>query len=128
MSDGTSRLFFRNTESFEVDREVEVDLLGTPVSRINELEYINIGGIGPEVWANIYQTDYIMRIDPASGEVRSVVDLTGLLDVVPLTADVDVLNGIAYDAAGDRLFVTGKLWPVLFQIRLVHSGWMALTQ
>ncbi len=128
MSDGSSRLFFRNTESFEVESQLEVDLLGTPVSRINELEYIDIGGIGPEVWANIYQTNYIMRIDPASGEVRSIVDLTGLLDGVPLTADVDVLNGIAYDDAGDRLFVTGKLWPLLFQIRLVHSGWMALTQ
>ncbi|MGL4649227.1 MAG: glutaminyl-peptide cyclotransferase, partial [Caldilineaceae bacterium] len=123
MSDGSHRLFFRDPATFAETGQVEVLYLGNALNRINELEYINIPGIGPEVWANIYQTDFIVRIDPATGAVRSVIDLSGILEGVPLGGAVDVLNGIAYDAAGDRLFVTGKLWPALFQIRLVQAGW-----
>jgi len=118
MSDGSAFLYFRDPETFEEIGRVEVLYLGNPLGSLNELEYIN-----GEVWANIYQTDFIARIDPATGNVRSIIDLTGLLNGIQLDGQVDVLNGIAYDAAGDRLFVTGKWWPVLFQLRLVMVGW-----
>jgi glutamine cyclotransferase len=80
---------------------------------LNELEYVN-----GEVLANVWQTDYIARIDPASGKVTGWIDLAGLLQPEDIRQRVDVLNGIAYDAESDRLFVTGKLWPKLFEIEL----------
>ena len=85
-----------------------------PVVRLNELEYID-----GEVYANVWQTNRIVRIDPTTGWVSGSIDLTGLLTVEDLTEPVDVLNGIAYDAANNRLFITGKLWPKLFEIELV---------
>jgi glutamine cyclotransferase len=87
---------------------------GQPVMRLNELEVIR-----GEIWANVWQTDLIARIDPQDGRVVGWIDLSGLLSPSDITAPVDVLNGIAYDAAGDRIFVTGKLWPKLFQIEVV---------
>ena len=117
MSDGTSTLYFRDPDTFtEVGRLTVQDQNG-PVVRLNELEYID-----GEIWANIWQTNRIVRIDPATGQVIGSIDLTGLLD--PATADqpVDVLNGIAYDAENGRLFITGKLWPTLFEIELVPQG------
>ena len=92
------------------------DEKGAPVKDLNELEFVK-----GEVWANVWTTDFIARIDPASGRVTGWIDLSGLLDPHD-AAGVDVLNGIAYDAAGDRLFVTGKLWPKVFEVRLVPSG------
>lgn len=114
MSDGTSSLFFLDPNTYQVVRTIKVTDQGSPVIRINELEYI----LG-EVYANIWQTNTIVRIDPQTGEVLGRIDLEGLLpvDVNPLT--VDVLNGIAYDATHERLFVTGKLWPYIFEIVLV---------
>ena len=93
---------------------VEVSEKSTPVIRINELEYV----LG-EVFANVWQTNKIVRIDPQTGEVLGWIDLEGLLpaDIDPVT--VSVLNGIAYDATHDRLFVTGKLWPYIFEIALL---------
>ena len=88
-----------------------------PVTHLNELEYID-----GEVWANVWLTDRILRIDPSTGRTTGVVDLTGLLDTTAVPLEVDVLNGIAYDAEGDRLFVTGKLWPWLFEIEIVPPG------
>ena len=85
---------------------------GRPVQQINELEVVK-----GEVYANVWQSDRIARIDPKSGQVRGWIDLKGILDPKD-AAGVDVMNGIAYDAAGDRLFVTGKLWPKLFEIRV----------
>jgi glutamine cyclotransferase len=86
---------------------------GAPVSSLNELEFVN-----GEIFANVWQSDRIARISPKSGKVTGWIDLKGLLS--PREAQgVDVLNGIAYDAAGDRLFVTGKLWPKVFEIRIV---------
>jgi glutamine cyclotransferase len=85
-----------------------------PVTRLNELEYIQ-----GEVYANVWQTDRVARIDPATGQVTAWIDLSGLLSPEDRQQPVDVLNGIAYDAANDRLFVTGKLWPKLFEIDLV---------
>jgi glutamine cyclotransferase len=88
---------------------------GKPVDNINELEFVK-----GEVFANIWQTDRIVRIDPKTGKVTGWIDLTGLLgDADTAAGQVDVLNGIAYDAATDRLFVTGKFWPKLFEIKLV---------
>jgi glutamine cyclotransferase len=114
MSDGTSTLFFLDPSTLKVVRTVEVSDNGAPVTRINELEYV----LG-EVYANIWQTKSIARIDPSSGLVNGWIDLGGLLPVDVNPGSVDVLNGIAYDPTQDRLFVTGKLWPYLFEIALV---------
>lgn len=118
MSDGTATLLFLNPATlaegrFEVIGSVEVRDGTTPIVNLNELEYIN-----GEVFANIWLTDRIARIDPATGAVTGWIDLTGLLPATP-GARVDVLNGIAYDSDLNRLFVTGKWWPTLFEIELV---------
>jgi glutamine cyclotransferase len=81
---------------------------------LNELEWVN-----GEVWANVWQTDRIVRINPANGEVVGWIDLTGLLQPEDADPDeVDVLNGIALDETTGRLYVTGKLWPVMYQIEI----------
>jgi glutamine cyclotransferase len=114
MSDGTATLYFRHPETFaEVGRIVVHDDTG-PVTRLNELEYIQ-----GEIYANVWQTERIAKIDPQTGRVTGWIDLRGLLQPEDVLRPVDVLNGIAYDAEHDRLFVTGKLWPKLFEIRLV---------
>ncbi|MCW4054030.1 MAG: glutaminyl-peptide cyclotransferase [Candidatus Bathyarchaeota archaeon] len=110
MSDGTANLYFMDPETFEIVGKVEVYDHG-PVTNLNELEYIN-----GEVYANIWLTDKIAKIDPHSGQVTGWIDLTGIYTLEK--SEVDVLNGIAYDAEGDRLFVTGKRWSQLFQIKL----------
>jgi glutamine cyclotransferase len=112
MSDGTSTLYFLDAETFERTGSVQVMDRGKPVIRLNELEYID-----GAVYANVWQKDYIVAIDPATGTVTARIDLTGLLDTNVSTADV--LNGIAYDEENGRLFVTGKLWPRLYEIILV---------
>ncbi|HUV52945.1 MAG TPA: glutaminyl-peptide cyclotransferase [Dehalococcoidia bacterium] len=114
MSDGTSTLHFLDPETLEEIGSVQVYDSNGPLVRLNELEYIN-----GEVYANIWQTDRIVRIEPETGRVTGWIDLTGLLSAEDLSQPVDVLNGIAYDAEHDRLFVTGKLWPKLFEIRLI---------
>lgn len=120
MSDGTATLYFVDPEAtastgvLAITRQVEVRDQGSPVANLNELEYI-----GGEVYANIWQQDVIARIDPASGRVTAYIDLSGLRAQLPTPGEV--LNGIAYDAAGDRLFVTGKLWPRLFEIEIVSG-------
>ena len=114
MSDGTPTLYFLDPQSLQEIGRVTVRYGDQPVVRLNELEYVD-----GEVYANIWQTNTIARIDPQTGQVVGVLDLTGLLQPADVTQPVDVLNGIAYDAAGDRLFVTGKLWPKLFEIDLV---------
>ncbi len=118
MSDGSPTLYFRDPESFDEIGRVDVTYLGQPLNQINELEYIN-----GEVWANIYQTNFIVRIDPETGIVTSIVDLSGILTGETLTGPIDVLNGIAYDAATGRLFITGKLWPKVYEITLQQTGW-----
>lgn len=113
MSDGTSTLRVFDPATMKVVRRIAVTVGGRPLERINELEAID-----GEIWANIWLTDVIARIDPASGKVRSIVDLGALKQLAgPLRYD-DVLNGIAWDARGKRLFVTGKNWPKLFEIRI----------
>ncbi len=115
MSDGTSELRFLDPDTLKELGRVRVTDEGRPVDQLNELEYVK-----GEVYANIWQTNRIARIDPATGKVLGWIDLTGLLgDADRGSAPVDVLNGIAYDAKADRLFVTGKLWPKLYEIKLV---------
>jgi glutaminyl-peptide cyclotransferase len=114
MSDGTSTLRILNPKSLLPAGMIPVTLEGRPIERLNELEWVK-----GEIFANVWQTNWIMRIDPANGHVVGIVDMRGLLpaeDTLP--GSTDVLNGIAYDAPGDRLFVTGKKWPKLFEIRL----------
>ncbi len=114
MSDGSATIYFWDPESLEEIGRIEVFDASGPVVRLNELEYIQ-----GEIFANVWQTDYIARIDPETGRVTGWIDLTGLLKPDALKQPVDVLNGIAYDSKNDRLFVTGKLWPELFEIKLI---------
>ena len=114
LSDGSANLQFMDPETFAPVRTVEARLNGTPVANLNELEYIN-----GEVWANVWQTDFIVRIDPESGRINSVVDLTGLSAMTELGSSEAVLNGIAWDAETERLFVTGKHWAHLFEIEVL---------
>ena len=114
MSDGTSRLYFWEPETVTQVGTMDVYDENGPVAALNELEYIN-----GEIFANIWQTDKIARIDPTTGAVTGWIDLTGLLPPEERTPAADVLNGIAYLPEGNRLFVTGKRWPKLFEIRLL---------
>ncbi|MEX2540942.1 MAG: glutaminyl-peptide cyclotransferase [Trueperaceae bacterium] len=114
MSNGSSSLTVRDADTFEVRRRVPVTAQGEPVARLNELECV-----GPHVYANVWQTDSIVRIDKSSGRVDALVDASRLLTGdtrAGLSADA-VLNGIAYDADDDLFLVTGKLWPLLFAVR-----------
>ena len=117
MSDGSATLFFLDPETYAVLSTIEVLDEGAPVTMLNELEYVR-----GEIFANIWQTDTIVRIDPQTGAVKGWIDLSGLLPEEERTPATNVLNGIAYDPATDRLFVTGKLWPKLYEIRLVSIG------
>jgi len=114
MSDGTSTLHFLDPQTFAEIGHVEVFDKDGPVTRLNELEYIQ-----GEIYANVWQTDRIARIAPDTGRVIGWIELEGLLSEEDRTEPVDFLNGIAYDAQTDRLFVTGKLWPKLFEIELI---------
>lgn len=111
MSNGSSTLQFRNPDTFDIIGEVQVRDGLDPVTSLNELEFIR-----GEILANVWLTDSIVRIKPDTGQVIAWIDLTGLLDPDPPTADV--LNGIAFDDDAERLFVTGKFWPTLFEIEL----------
>jgi glutamine cyclotransferase len=114
MSDGTAILHFLDPQTFEEIGQLEVLDNDGPITRLNELEYIQ-----GEIYANVWQTDRVARIAPQTGRVIGWIDLKGLLTAEDRSEPVDVLNGIAYDAEADRLFVTGKLWPKLFEIELI---------
>lgn len=114
-SDGSSRLFFMD-ENLKVSRTVDVRLDGHPVRYLNELEYID-----GKVWANVYTTDTIVIIDPASGRVEATVDCKGLLPRQLRTPKTDVLNGIAYHKATGKIYLTGKYWKRMYEVRLVPS-------
>jgi len=113
MSDGTNNLYFLDPNTLQITKTLEVTFMGEEIVRLNELEYIR-----GEIYANIWQTDYIVRIDPTTGDVLGWIDLGGILPK-DLRGGTDVLNGIAYDQEGDRLFVTGKFWPQLYEIQLI---------
>lgn len=114
MSDGTSVLRFWDPETFEEISQIQVYDEYGPVVMLNELEYVQ-----GTVYANVWQTDLVVIVDPQTGRVTGRIDLSGLLAPEDFAQPVDVLDGIAYDAEGDRLFVTGKKWPKLFEIDLV---------
>jgi glutamine cyclotransferase len=114
MSDGTSQMRVWDPVTFKEARRITVTDGGKPVTALNELEFVR-----GEIWANVWQTDRIARVSPADGRVLGWIDLTGILAQAERTTPDAVLNGIAYDSAGDRLFVTGKLWPKLFEIKLI---------
>jgi glutamine cyclotransferase len=114
LSDGTAQLRFLDPGTFHELRSITVKDRGKPVIQLNELEYIH-----GEIYANIWHSDRIARISPATGRVLGWIDLTGLLPAAEHSTAEAVLNGIAYDAQHDRLFVTGKLWPKIFEIRVM---------
>ena len=115
MSDGTNVLCFYEPESYTVVSRIEVYDDKEKVDSLNELEYIN-----GEIWANIWMSDLIARIDPLSGKVIGYINLKGILPESERQQDTDVLNGIAYDKNGDRIFVTGKKWPKLYEIKVTQ--------
>ena len=115
MSDGTDILHILDPETFAETGQIKVTANGTPLKGLNELEYIK-----GQIYANVWPTNWIVIISPESGEVKGKINLQGILQENDIQGSkVDVLNGIAYDAREDRLFVTGKLWPKLFEIKLV---------
>jgi len=113
VSDGSDQLYFYDPDGFREVRRLAVTIQGRPLRFLNELEYIN-----GEVWANVWTSNELVRIDPVSGEVLSVVDLRGLREQTTAGGNDAVLNGIAWDAANNRLLVTGKLWAHIFEIEL----------
>jgi glutaminyl-peptide cyclotransferase len=115
MSDGTNTLYFMNPDQFSPLSTLEVYDNEKKVDKLNELEYIN-----GEIWANIWMTDLIARIDPHSGKVIGYINLKGILNDPGTDTTVNVLNGIAVDAASNRVFVTGKNWPKLFEIKITQ--------
>jgi glutaminyl-peptide cyclotransferase len=117
MSDGSSILYFLDPETFQEVKNIKVHDGNDAVANLNELEYVN-----GEIYANVWLTDYIARIAPETGQVLGWIDLKGLLEEEERTPSVDVLNGIAYDEQQDRLFVTGKYWPKLFEIELMKKS------
>ena len=117
MSDGSDALYFLDPDDYSLQGSIRVTASGVPVKGLNELEYIN--GM---IYANLWPSSWIAIISPDSGEVTGRINLSGILDEAGIQdRRVDVLNGIAFDPSGDRLFVTGKLWPRLFEIELVEE-------
>ena len=114
-SDGSARLYFMD-EQFKVAKTLTVKLNGRAVNMLNELEYID-----GKIWANVYTSDMILIIDPATGNVEATVDCTGLLPARLRKPETDVLNGIAHDPATGKIYLTGKYWPKLYEIRLTEK-------
>ncbi len=114
MSDGSSRLRFLDPQSFEEIGTLSVTIRGEPLGYLNELEWVE-----GEIWANVWKQDAIVRIDPQTGHVKSLIDMSGLYD--QRRDDDEVLNGIAYDPESGRLFVTGKYWPEIFEIEIIKA-------
>jgi glutamine cyclotransferase len=116
MSDGSAQIRVWNPSSLQELRRINVHDGNKPIDSLNELEFVQ-----GEIYANVWQTERIARISPTDGRITGWIDLTGLLTYEEQTR-ADVLNGIAYDSLGDRLFVTGKLWPKLFEIQLIRKS------
>jgi glutaminyl-peptide cyclotransferase len=114
MDDGTAQLRFLDPETLNEQGRLTVTDNGRPVDQLNELEWVK-----GEIYANIWKTNRIARINPVNGKVVGWIDLTGLVNPADRTPDQDVLNGIAYDAQHDRLFVTGKNYAKLYEIKLI---------
>ncbi|MEP0203225.1 MAG: glutaminyl-peptide cyclotransferase [Halioglobus sp.] len=114
LSDGSNRLYFVDPKEQRLTRSLYVTQEGLPVTRLNELEWIE-----GKIWANVYQTDRIVIIDPDNGNITGSIDLMGLLPAIERLPDTDVLNGIAYEQDSGKVWVTGKRWPYLYQIKLI---------
>jgi glutamine cyclotransferase len=110
-------LRFLNPTTFQEVRNISVTYKGVPGTRLNELEYIH-----GEIYANVWQTSKIARISPRTGRVLGWIDLSGIVSDAERSSPDAVLNGIAYDSQKDRLFVTGKLWPKIFEIKLIRQN------
>ena len=117
MSNGSDTILFIDPTTKEIIRTIQVRESGYKIENINELEYIN-----GEIFANIWQTERIIRIDPMTGSITGAINLFGILPPQDRTRETDVLNGIAYDAKNDRIFVTGKYWSKVFEIKLKKKG------
>ena len=117
VSDGTSSIYFLDPVTFERIREIYVTDENGPVKYLNELEYVK-----GEIFANILSSFMIARINPDNGKVVGYIDLTGILSNEKIDYPIDVMNGIAYDSKTDRLFITGKLWPKVFEIRIIKKA------
>jgi glutamine cyclotransferase len=115
MSDGSNNLYYMDPDQFSVISKIEVYDNEKKVDQLNELEYIN-----GEIWANIWLTDLIARIDPLSGKVIAYIDLKGIITAQETDINANVLNGIAFDQSRNRIFVTGKNWPKLYEIRITE--------
>lgn len=113
MSDGSSDLTYLDPDNFATVRKLSVVMNGRPIDNLNELEFIE-----GEIWSNVWQTDLILRINPSTGQVTSFLNLRGILPASMRRGNDAVLNGIAYDAQQKRIFVSGKLWPRIFEIRV----------
>ncbi|PYT05912.1 MAG: glutamine cyclotransferase [Acidobacteria bacterium] len=113
LSDGSSDLFYLDPQTFKPIKKLAVTMNGQPVPELNELEFIN-----GEIWSNVWQTDLILRINPSTGQVTSFLNLKGILPPSDSKGTENVLNGIAYDGDQKRIFVTGKLWPRIFEIKV----------
>lgn len=113
LSDGSDKIYKVNPETFRRESSVTVVMDGMPIDFINELEWIE-----GRLWANVYMTDYILIINPQNGVVEGVIDFRGLLPASERRDDTDVLNGIAYDSAQKRIFITGKRWPKIYEIEI----------
>jgi len=116
LSDGSETIHFLDPDTFKQVRSIRVTDRGKPVTNLNELEYIH-----GEIYANVWMSNRIARISPSTGKVLGWIDLSGILPSVEVTGEGAVLNGIAYDGAHNRLFVTGKDWPRLFEIQVVKK-------
>lgn len=114
-SDGTANLYFMNNQ-FALDRKQLVTIDGRPVRWLNELEYIK-----GKVWANVYTSDEIVIVNPKNGKVEGLIDCKGLLPKILRTESTDVLNGIAYDPRTDKIYLTGKNWPKLYEVKLIEK-------
>jgi glutamine cyclotransferase len=115
-TDGSDEIHVRDPATFEEVRRLHVELDGEPLVKLNELEFVE-----GELLANLWKSDYVARIDPKNGKVKGYIDLRNLFDYRSIPDTDAVLNGIAYDAEAKRLFVTGKLWPKLFEIEIVDE-------
>lgn len=111
MSNGTSTISVHNPAGFRRMRSIDVTLDGSPLGNLNELEWIR-----GEIWANVWQTEKIVCIDPSSGRITSVIDMEGILPQADRTPSTDVMNGIAWDSVGNAIYVTGKHWPSVYKI------------
>ena len=116
MSDGSEVIYFRNTQNFDIKRKIFVEKAGNPLSNLNELEYVN-----GYIYANIYTTNYLAKIEPTTGNVVAMIDATPLYDYLSYSPNMDVLNGIAYNPKTKTFYLTGKNWETIFEVKFLRT-------